>query len=210
MAVRPRAHDHSGLPKDVVTKAIREHHEGVPGAADRLWELVYPWFHRLARVLLAHDSQRRQLEPEDLLHDAFDRIDLGYLQTSDATRAHLCRWVLQAMRWVLVDSARRTNVRRRDFECGNADAEGVLTDRDGVSLLEHADLQDRLDRLARCDRAAFHVLELWLSGESTIAEIAAMEGYSASKAGALLHAAFARMRAMDGDASCSEAGHGVA
>jgi DNA-directed RNA polymerase specialized sigma24 family protein len=198
------------LPKDVVTKAIREHHEGVPGAADRLWELVYPWFHRLSRVLLAHDAQRRQLEPEYLLHDAFHRVDLGYLQTSDATRAHLCRWVLQAMRWVLVDSARRTSVRQRDFERGTCDAEGTPTDGDGVSLLEHADLQDRLDRLARCDRAAFSVLELWLSGERTIAEIAAMEGYSASKAGALLHAAFARMRAMDGDAGCNEAGHGVA
>lgn len=210
MAARLRAHDHSGLPKDVVTRAIREHREGVPGAADRLWELVYPWFHRLSRVLLARDSQRRHLEPEDLLHDAFHRVDLGYLRTSDATRAHLCRWVLQAMRWVLVDSARRAGVRRRDSGCDSPGEEGTLTDRDGVSLLEHADLQDRLDRLARCDRAAFQVLELWLSGESTIAEIAAMEGYSASKAGALLHAAFARMRAMDGDASCGEAGHGVA
>lgn len=209
MTARFRAHDHSGLPKDVVTKAIREHREGVPGAADRLWELVYPWFHRLSRVLLARDSQRRHLEPEDLLHDAFHRVDLGYLRTSDATRAHLCRWVLQAMRWVLVDSARRTSVRQRDSE-GDSPEEGVLTDRDGVSLLEHADLQDRLDRLARCDRAAFHVLELWLSGECTIAEIAAMQGYSASKAGALLHAAFARMRAMDGAAGCSEAGHDVA
>ena len=114
------------------------------------------------------------------------------------------------MRWVLVDSARRTSVRQRDSAVDGPGEVAVLTERDGVSLLEHADLQDRLDRLSRCDRAAFHVLELWLSGESTIAEIAAMEGYSASKAGALLHAAFARMRAMDGDTGCSEAGHGVA
>jgi hypothetical protein len=83
----------------------------------------------------------------------------------------------------------------------------ITTDGDGVSPLEHADLQDRLDRLARCDRAAFHVLELW-SGSARSPRSPRWR-VTALEAGALLHAAFVRMRAMDGDAGCNEA-HGVA
>jgi DNA-directed RNA polymerase specialized sigma24 family protein len=198
MHTRAAAVDSSGLPKDVVTRAIRDFDHGVPGASDRLWELVYPWFHRLARLLLAHDALRLQMEPEDLLHDAIHRVDLDYLHGQDVTRAHLCRWVLQAMRWVLVDCSRRMRVRRDHL----AERDGAADERAAdLSPLVRADLQDRLDRLAQCDKAAFHVLELWLSGDRTLAEIAAVQGYSASKAGALLQGAFERMRAMDGDAA---------
>lgn len=207
MHTRPSAQDNSGLPNDVVTRAIRDHCNGVAGSDDRLWEMVYPWFHRLARVLLAHDSLRLQMEPEDLLHDAIRRVDLGYLREADATRAHLCRWVLQAMRWVLIDCSRRTRVRRHHAE---AQAAFAAAPANGLSALERADLQDRLDRLAQCDREAFHVLELWLSGERTIAEVATMQGYSASKAGTLLRSALRRMREMDGGTGALGSGTDVA
>lgn len=184
----------SGLPDDVVTAAIRDCRDGIAGAEDRLWGLVYPWFRRLAEILLARDGQRRQLTPEDLLHDAFPRVGLAYLREPDVTRAGLCRWVLQAMRWVLVDCSRRQRVRQRHADEARDAAQSFA---EPLPVCDLLDLEDRLDRLARCDARAFHVLEMFLFGHKTLGEIGAIEGYSASKAGSMLQSAFQRMREMD-------------
>jgi DNA-directed RNA polymerase specialized sigma24 family protein len=196
MPTRPGSFTTSGLPKAVVTALIRDCRAGIPGARDRLWALVYPWFHRLARVLLAHDGQRWQLTPEDLLHDAIDRVGLAYVEQPGVTRAQLRQWLLCSMREVLVDRSRRAKVRKLAAN----DVRACARDRrDELTACERMDLEDRLNRLQQCDKRAFHVLEMYVFGHKSLAEIAAVEGYSASQAGCMLKAAFARMRRMDSD-----------
>ena len=190
-----------GLPPAVVTAAIRDYRAGVPGADDRLWELVYPWFHRLARVLLAHDGQRRHLDPEDLLHDAIRKVGLAYLREPDVNRATLRDWLLCSMRQILIDSSHWARVREQNVQELRARLGARKAE---LSPCERLDLEDRLTRLQQCDRRAFDVLEMWVFGHKSLAEIAALRGYSASKAGNLLDAAFSRMRQMDGHGKAYE------
>jgi len=196
MPTRASSSTTSGLPKAVVTAAIRDCRAEIPGAEDRLWELVYPWFHRLARVLLAHDGQRWQLTPEDLLHDAIVKVGLAYVEQPGVTRTHLREWLLCSMREILIDRSRRAKVRKLAAD----DVRACATERRAeLTACERMDLQDRLQRLQQCDKRAFHVLEMYVFGHKSLAQVAAVEGYSASQAGSMLKAAFARMRCMDCD-----------
>src|SRR5205814_1715788 len=121
-----------------VTRILAAIEQGDPKAAEQLLPLVYDELRKLAAQKLAQEKSGQTLEATALVHEAYLRL-VGDQQF--ANRSHFFAAAAQAMRRILIDSARRKQLAPR------VDFEGLqLTARvDDGRLLE---LHDALDRLA--------------------------------------------------------------
>jgi RNA polymerase sigma factor (TIGR02999 family) len=78
---------------------------GDPRAADQLLPLVYDDLRRLARKRLAQERVEHTLQPTALVHEAY--LQLVGARTDWQGRRHFFATAAEAMRRILVDSARR-------------------------------------------------------------------------------------------------------
>src|SRR5438132_12267175 len=88
--------------------------QGDPKAAEQLLPLVYDELRKLAAQKLAREKSGQTLEATALVHEAYLRL-VGDQQF--ANRSHFFAAAAQAMRRILIDSARRKQLAPRvDFE----------------------------------------------------------------------------------------------
>jgi RNA polymerase sigma factor (TIGR02999 family) len=96
-----------------VTRILSAIEEGDPHAAEQLLPLVYGELRRLAAQQLAHEKPGQTLQATALVHEAYLRL----VDTEQARRwngrAHFFRAAAEAMRHILVDSARRKQSQKR-------------------------------------------------------------------------------------------------
>jgi RNA polymerase sigma factor (TIGR02999 family) len=148
-----------------VTQILTAIEQGDAQAAEQLLPLVYDELRRLAAAQLARERPGHTLDATALVHEAYLRL-VGDQQF--ANRRHFFAAAAQAMRRVLVESARRKQLAPRagleDFEpeAGPADQR----------LLE---LHDALEKLAAEEPTA-----------ARLAELRAFAGLSVEEAGAAL------------------------
>src|SRR5258705_13635240 len=120
-----------------VSTLLRAWSDGDQRALDQLTPIVYDELHRLAHHYLKRERAGHSLQTTALVHEAYMRL-VDYKRMQWQNRAHFLAVSAQAMRRILVDRARRRNVKRgADAEHVSLDAEAVLcTDRsdDFVSL----------------------------------------------------------------------------
>jgi RNA polymerase sigma factor (TIGR02999 family) len=101
-----------------ITRILLALEQGDPHAADRLLPLVYDELRKLAAHKLAQEKPGQTLQATALVHEAYIRlVDSAQAQRWDS-RAHFFGAAAEAMRRILVDSARRRHARKRggDFE----------------------------------------------------------------------------------------------
>jgi RNA polymerase sigma factor (TIGR02999 family) len=162
-----------------VTRVLSAISQGDPRAAEQLLPLVYDELRRLAAAKLAHEQPGQTLEATALVHEAYLRL-VGD-QRFDS-RHHFFAAAAQAMRRILIDSARRKQLAPR------VDIEGMpLAARDDERLLE---FHDALDRLAAEEPTAARVVEARVFAGLSVEEAAAALGLS--RATAYREWAFAR------------------
>jgi RNA polymerase sigma factor (TIGR02999 family) len=90
-----------------VTRILGAIEEGDPQAANQLLPLVYDELRRLAAQKLAHESPGHTLEATALVHEAYLRlVDTEKAQHWNS-RGHFFAAAAEAMRRILVESARR-------------------------------------------------------------------------------------------------------
>lgn len=90
-----------------VTRILSNLAEGDTQAAGQLLPLVYEELRRLAAARMAEEAPGHSLEPTALVHEAFLRL-VGSVDTSRwDSRNHFFAAAAQAMRRILVDTARR-------------------------------------------------------------------------------------------------------
>jgi RNA polymerase sigma factor (TIGR02999 family) len=98
-----------------ITLLLREWSEGRPEAEQELWPILYRELKILARSVLRGQAGRRRLGTTTLVHEAYLRL-LGpaaaSLEWND--RGHFFAVAARAMRFVLVDEARRRLSHKRD------------------------------------------------------------------------------------------------
>jgi len=145
---------------------------GDPAAAEQLLPLVYDELRKLAAAKLAQEKPGQTLQATALVHEA-------YLRLVDNQNFANCRHFLaaaaQAMRRILIDSARRKQLLPRvDFECLQLAART-----DDERLLE---LHDALDRLAASEPASAQIVELRVFAGLSVEEAAAALGLSRAAA----------------------------
>ncbi len=99
-----------------VTRILHAIDQGDPQAADRLLPLVYDELRRLASQKLGHESPGHTLQPTALVHEAYIRlVDVDQEQHWDGRR-HFFAAAAEAMRRILVESARRKQRKRHGGE----------------------------------------------------------------------------------------------
>jgi len=96
-----------------VTRILQSLDSGDPKAAEELLPLVYDQLRRLAASLLSREAPGQTLQPTALVHEAWLRLVDDNQTISWKSRGHFFGAAAEAMRRILVDSARRKNAAKR-------------------------------------------------------------------------------------------------
>lgn len=142
-----------------MTRLLGEVERGDAKAAAQLLPFVYDELRRLAAFKMANEASGHTLQPTALVHEAWLRLVAPDQQTQFQNRAHFFGAAAEAMRRILVESARRKKRLKRGGHLERVDLDGVdipLPMPDD-QLLE---LDEALDRLTAVDARAAEVVKL--------------------------------------------------
>jgi RNA polymerase sigma factor (TIGR02999 family) len=95
-----------------VTTLLDRWNQGDGEALKQLLAVVHDELRGLAANLLRHERDNHTLQPTDLVHEAYLRLE-GLQVMSFESRRHFYGAAAQAMRRILVDHARRRNAEKR-------------------------------------------------------------------------------------------------
>lgn len=95
-----------------VTEILREIRDGKPQSAEQLLSLVYTELKRIAAQKMAGEAPGNTLQPTALVHEAWIKL-VGDGDPHFENRAHFFSAAAEAMRRILVDSARRKHAAKR-------------------------------------------------------------------------------------------------
>jgi RNA polymerase sigma factor (TIGR02999 family) len=145
-----------------VTRILSAIEQGDPQAAEQLLPLVYDELRKLAAQKLARENPGQTLEATALVHEAYLRlVDADKVQNWDC-RGHFFAAAAEAMRRILIESARRKQILPRV----NLDSETTARADDERWFL----LADALTSLAEIDSTAAHVAQLRLLAGMSVEE----------------------------------------
>lgn len=164
-----------------VTLIISQIEDGDPSAAEQLLPLVYDELRKLAAAKLANEKPGQTLQATALVHDAYIRlVDAEQAQRWDS-RGHFFAAAAEAMRRILVESARRKARTRHGGE-----VQRVELDPDLISppnrLEDLIALDKALRRLERVDERKASLVKLRYFAGLTVPEAAKALGVSLATA----------------------------
>ena len=160
-----------------VTRILSAIEQGDPHAAEQLLPLVYDELRQLAAQKLAGEKPGQTLEATALVHEAYLRlVDVEQAQDWDG-RGHFFAAAAEAMRRILVESARAKQRLKRggDFERVPLDEYSVAAPEPDERLLE---LDAALDKLAQKDPRKAELVKLRYFAGLTIEQAAEALGIS--------------------------------
>lgn len=171
-----------------VTRLIEAIDQGDSHATAVLFPLVYEELRRLARAQLANERNGHTLQPTALIHEAYLRLTGGTNQRWDG-RGHFFAAAAEAMRRILVDSARRKQRLKRGGgqERVELDDACLATNLPPDELLM---LHDAIDSLSAHDAPAAELVKLRYFVGLTIDEAA--DSLKLSRTTAYRHWTYAR------------------
>lgn len=141
-----------------VTHILEAIQQGNPKAAGELLPLVYDELRKLAAHKMAGERPGQTLQPTALVHEAWLRL-VGDRAPDFENRAHFFAAAAEAMRRILVETARRKKRLKHGGQLERVDADAVelpLPMPDDELLA----LDDALDGLATVDPRAAEVVKL--------------------------------------------------
>jgi len=172
-----------------VTQILSRIESGDPAAAEQLLPLVYDELRRLAAQRLTQEKPGQTLQPTALVHEAYLRLVVGNQVSHWNSRGHFFGAAAEAMRRILVESARRKKSVKAGGAMQRVDFEGLpgIFDSAPDDLLA---LDEALTKLEHEDPQAAAVAKLRLFSGLTIDETASNLGVH--RATAFRHWAYAR------------------
>ena len=160
-----------------VTQILSAIEQGDPSAADQLLPLVYDELRKLSAQKMAQEAPGQTLQATALVHEAYVRlVDVEKAQHWDS-RGHFFAAAAEAMRRILVESARR----KRSLKHGGARARQELEEGDAVAPEEPQKLlalDEALRKLAARDPKTAELVKLRYFGGLTIKRAAEILGIS--------------------------------
>jgi RNA polymerase sigma factor (TIGR02999 family) len=152
-----------------VSALLRAWSDGDQGALQALTPLVYEELHRLARRYLRRERSGHSLQATALVNEAYMRlVDYTRMQWQD--RAHFFAVSAQVMRRILVDHARRHNV-KRGRGVRHVPLEDVVVVAPGDADTDLVALDEALISLTRIDPRKAQIVEMRFFGGLTVEEI---------------------------------------
>jgi RNA polymerase sigma factor (TIGR02999 family) len=159
-----------------VTHILDRAQSGDPKAAEELLPLVYEELRRLAAARMANEKPGQTLQPTALVHEAWLRLG-GDQQPHWQNRAHFFGAAAEAMRRILIDRARKRQLRAAS---GLAAPEEVHESRIQLRVpeAELLALHEVLDQLAEVDADAARLVKLRYFVGLSMAEAVEAQGIS--------------------------------
>ena len=164
-----------------VTRILSAIDQGDPHATEQLLPLVYDELRRLAAQRLSHEKPGQTLDATGLVHEAYLRlVDSAGSQRWDG-RGHFFAAAAEAMRRILVESARRKKRLKHgaEFQRASADELDVVIEAPVEEILA---VDEALDRLAAADGQAAQVVKLHFFAGLTLDETGRLMGISSRTA----------------------------
>ena len=152
-----------------ISQLLRAWSEGDQSALDRLTPIVYRELHRLARRYMRGERPGHSLQTTALVNEAYIRL-VDYERMQWQNRAHFFAVSAQLMRRILVEHARRHNLKR-----GGGVPHVALEEAATVSLDQAGSmvaLDDAMNELARIDARKVQVVEMRFFGGLSVEETA--------------------------------------
>jgi RNA polymerase sigma factor (TIGR02999 family) len=172
-SVLPDGRDHSILnAMRGVTQILSAIEQGDPHAADELLPLVYQELRSLASRRLSHEAPGNTLPPTALVHEAYLRlVDQKDSDVRWDSRGHFFAAAAEAMRRILVESARRKSALKHGgghhrVELASVD---VTTSPPSLDILA---LDEALTKLAATEPAKAELVKLRFFAGLTMSEAA--------------------------------------
>jgi RNA polymerase sigma factor (TIGR02999 family) len=160
-----------------VTRLIDAATAGDRQAAADLLPLVYDELRKLAAARMSVESPEHTLQPTALVHEAYIRlVGRGDGQCWDG-RGHFFAAAAEAMRRILIESARRKHGPERGGDFTRHDLDPDQPGPTGISPRLLA-LDEALDRLASIEPRAAEVVKLRYFAGLSVAEAASVLGIS--------------------------------
>jgi RNA polymerase sigma factor (TIGR02999 family) len=150
---------------------------GDAATAAQLLPLVYDDLRRLAAHRLAHEAPGQTLDPTGLVHEAYLRLMSSQAEAHWDGRGHFFAAAAEAMRRILVESARR----KRALKHGGGLARQPLDEAELLTPEPREDLlalDEALTQLAATDPTAAALVQLRYFGGLPIPEAARVLGIS--------------------------------
>lgn len=142
-----------------VTRLLSAIDQGDPLAAEKLLPLVYDELRDLARVRMQQEKPGQTLQATALVHEAFVRlVDVDQAQPWNS-RGHFFAAAAEAMRRILVESARRRRQLKHggDRDCVPLEELPISVESTTEDLL---DLDSALTKLGHIDPVAAQLIQL--------------------------------------------------
>jgi RNA polymerase sigma factor (TIGR02999 family) len=159
-----------------VTVILNRVQAGEPHAAEELLPFVYDELRKLAAAKMAHEAPGHTLQPTALVHEAWLRL-VGAGPQSWENRGHFFAAAAEAMRRILIDSARRKEARKRGagLQRVNLEDVDVAAKADETTLLR---MDEALAKLAQEDPPSAELVRLRFFAGLTTEQAAAALGIS--------------------------------
>jgi RNA polymerase sigma-70 factor, ECF subfamily len=163
---------HGGTQSDAgsdVSTLLRAWSDGDSEALDKLTPIVYQELHRLARRHMQRERPGHSLQTTALVNEAYMRL-VDYKRMQWQNRAHFFAVSAQLMRRILVERARRHNLKR-----GGGLQHVSLEEAAVVGAGRATDLtalDDAMNALARLDSRKVRVVEMRFFGGLSVEETA--------------------------------------
>jgi RNA polymerase sigma factor (TIGR02999 family) len=157
-----------------VTKILREIRDGKETSAAQLLSLVYTELKRIAAQKMAGEAPGNTLQATALVHEAWIKL-VGDGDPNFENRAHFFSAAAEAMRRILVDSARRKHATKR----GSGTSPEKLKEEHWVEQGPSEELlavDEALEALAKEDPTAANLVKLRYFAGMTMTEAAATLG----------------------------------
>jgi len=154
-----------------VTRLLQDWNDGHREALDKLLPLVYDELRRLAHSYLSHERPDHTLQTTALVHEAYLKL-IDQRSVNWQNHGHFFAISAQAMRRILLDSARRRTSAKRGSggtKISLDEAATVSREAANESLLA---LDRALQKLEEVDAAQSKIVELRYFGGLTIEETA--------------------------------------
>jgi len=151
-----------------ISALLRVWSDGDQSALERLTPIVYDELHRLARRYMKRERPGHSLQATALVNEAYMRL-VDYKRMQWQNRAHFFAVSAQLMRRILVEHARRHNLKRGgEVQQVSLEEAAVVGDRN-TDLVA---LDDAMNVLARLDPRKVQVVEMRFFGGLSVEETA--------------------------------------
>jgi RNA polymerase sigma factor (TIGR02999 family) len=169
------------LPMNEVTRILSAVEQGDPHAAEQLLPLVYSELRKLAAQRLAQEMPGQTLQATALVHEAYLRLVGGDESQHWDSRGHFFAAAAEAIRRILVESARRKRRLKRGAEFARHDAHEIEIMAPGKPA-DILAIDEALRKLESTNDMAARLVKLRYFAGLTVKQAAEALGVSSRKA----------------------------